>query len=172
MRKNDRVVVLSENGSYTNYNKKEHPILAHRLALLGVSIRDMANVFGVAHGTLDFWMKNYSDFNEAINSGRFIADSLVAEKLYERATGTTRTKEVISKTGEIVELSEEVLPDVAAQQYWLERRQRNQWGKNEVVTLKGDSESPLEFILAAIAEEENEASPLPAALPNEYGDDD
>ncbi len=154
-------VVLGSQEQGMSYNKKEHPLLARRLALLGISDVEIARTIGITCNKLGDWRKRHREFDQAMKQGGYIADSKVVSKLFDRAMGVTRKKEVIGKDGEIVELKEEVIPDVTAQISWLERRNRNQWGKNSEVTLKGEADNPLAFVMSQIAEEESERSPLP-----------
>ncbi|UKA12922.1 hypothetical protein [Photobacterium damselae] len=159
--KQNSVVLGSKEKSSKVYNSKEHPLLARRLALLGITDAEIAQTIGIRESTLNKWRQDHKEFDQAMNQGGYIADSKVVSKLFDRAMGVTRKKEVVSG-GEIYELKEEVVPDVTAQQFWLERRRRDKWNKNSEVTLKGEQDNPLAFVMAQVAEEENERSPIPS----------
>ena len=63
--------------------------LVRRLALLGMpcTMKDLALFFGVARSTIYLWKSQFPEFSDAIEAGRLRADSLVAERLFERAIG-------------------------------------------------------------------------------------
>ena len=63
--------------------------LVRRLALLGMpcTMKDLALFFGVARSTIYLWKAQFPEFSDAIEAGRLRADSLVAERLFERAVG-------------------------------------------------------------------------------------
>ncbi|SUP24449.1 hypothetical protein [Vibrio parahaemolyticus] len=103
----------------------------------------------------------YPEFAEARKRGKLAADAEVAYSLFKRAIGTTVTKQKVLSSGQVVEYQEELAPDVRAMEFWLKCRSRGNWNSSHQVELSGDHSNPLAFILADIAKESENASPLP-----------
>lgn len=133
-------------GTPTLY-KIEYNEQARKLCLLGYTDSQLADFFNVCVNTIDNWKNKYPDFLGSIKKGKEVADSEVADSLYNRAKGMSIKEEKISE-GSIVELRREIPPDTAAAFIWLKNRQSKNWrDKTEVavdsnvtaqVDLKGD----------------------------------
>lgn len=108
---------------------------ARKLCLLGATNPELANFFGVATSTVDKWIKEDEDFSGAVKSGRLIADSEVACKLYERAVGAEWEEEQVFKVRidhhieevQKVTVKRAAPPDTAAAFIWLKNRQPKKW---------------------------------------------
>lgn len=146
------------------YNKTLHPEMAERLTMLGNSEKDIADFFGITLDELKSWKTLYPDFKNGIEQGGIFADASVTKKLFDRTQGVKIRKQKIDKANRVVDLEEEVPPDVNACLSWLERRRREQWGKE--VTIKGDKENPLAFIMDSIDNDMFDASVLPSEVEN------
>ena len=104
--------------------------VAEDMAATGATIDQIARALNVERITLYDWRRKYERFNTAITRGRIIADDLVKESLYQRATGmtVTTTKTVIEHAGskqsktKIEETKQILAPDVAAAAFWLRNR--------------------------------------------------
>lgn len=120
--------------------KSEYAIQAHKLSLLGATDKEIADFFGVKEQTINNWKKAHVDFFESIRAGKIKADSEVATKLLDRATGSTYTTQkafkvrqsVGDKGGyiekiEVVNVTETVPPDTLAIKLWLTNRQPEKW---------------------------------------------
>jgi hypothetical protein len=132
-----------------------YPELAYRFSLLAPSYDGIAYLFGVDTRTLKSWAKDHPEFAQEISRGREDADSLVAKKLFQRATGYTGRKQVAHViNGEVIktDLEEDIAPDTKAALAWLERRRNDWWGSKEKLdisvtdTLVADSNSLLDKI--------------------------
>ena len=129
-------------GRPTDY-KQEYAEQAFKLALLGATDKEMADLWNVNPDTVHEWKKVHPEFSESINSGKVKADAEVAKSLYKRALGYQYDEITYEKVGDgqnIIEVSEtglesvksdiykkkvvtkEVAPDVAAQNIWLKNR--------------------------------------------------
>lgn len=144
-------------GRPTKY-KEEFNEMAYNACLLGATDATLADIFEVHVDTIYEWKNNHPEFSESIKKGKYIADSAIANSLYQRAIGCTITKQVAiklttkkpvinKKTGEagrgmmqteeieIVNLDEQVPPDTTAAIFWLKNRQPREWrDKQEVET--------------------------------------
>lgn len=86
---------------------------AFKLALLGLTDAQMANLFGVVESTFHKWKHDHPDFAEQLYKGKDLADAEVAASLYRSAcTGDTRAAE-----------------------FWLSRRRRDLFGDQKQVDL-------------------------------------
>ncbi|HGS5189838.1 TPA: hypothetical protein ACMDQU_004444 [Vibrio parahaemolyticus] len=116
-------------------NNKYQPDYAtqvYKLCLMGARDQDLAEFFEVHRDTIFHWVSLYPEFAEARKRGKLAADAEVAYSLFNRAMG-----------------------------FWLKCRSRDNWNPNQQVELSGSQANPLAFILADIAKESEEASPLP-----------
>ena len=150
----------NETTTYKNYFAKQ----VYKLSLLGAGIAEIAVIFEVSEKKIREWMARNEEFRIAILQGGAEADANVAFALYNRAVGY----EVISekpfadpRTGEmiVVQYKENILPDVAAAQFWLKNRRRDSW-KNTYKEEISSKHSLEEFsskelkIIAGVKEEE------------------
>lgn len=118
--------------------KPEYVDQAYKLALLGCTDAQMADVFDVATSTLYEWKKEYPEFSESIKRGKEIADGEVAASLFQRALGYSHKAVKIvadAKTGaeHIVEYVERYPPDTQAASLWLRNRQPDKWRDKQEV---------------------------------------
>jgi transposase-like protein len=132
------------------YAPKYHIDWAWSLAINGATDAEVAKAFGVTRKTIIAWRKKYTEFNEAMEGGKAVADARIVKSLYERACGYDYEEEeqVIdvhkdgtSKIGRIVKRKKKVPADVMAQMYWLNNRHRKtgEWSqRQEVVTTTED----------------------------------
>src|SRR6266852_6373471 len=81
-----QIVEAVRTGRPTIY-RPELATLARKLALLGATEAEMADVLNINVSTLSNWMDKHSEFSRAIESGMRQADGEVAERLFSRATG-------------------------------------------------------------------------------------
>lgn len=103
---------------------------AYKLALLGASNEQMAEVMQISLGTLEYWMRTKVEFQTKVNAGKTIADSNVAEALYKRAVGYDYTEEqAFNNKGVIIKTTvrRHAIPDTWAGFKWLISRQREKW---------------------------------------------
>ena len=110
--------------------RPEYAETAHNYCLLGATNAMLGEFFGVATRTIDLWIATRKDFEEAVKSGRIVADGKVAAACYKRAVGYTYHSTHINKKGEVIRTKTEMPPDVNAQVFWLTRRRRDLWAAN------------------------------------------
>ncbi|ANQ16283.1 hypothetical protein [Vibrio natriegens] len=150
------------NGNLNNNKyKKNYAQQAYKLCLMGARDQDLAEFFEVHRDTIFHWVSLYPEFAEARKRGKLAADAEVAYSLFNRAMGVTVTKQKVLSSGQVVEYQEELPPDVRAMEFWLKCRSRSNWNPSQQVELSGSQDNPLAFILADIAKESEDASPLP-----------
>lgn len=110
--------------------KKEYGEKAYKLALLGATCDEMADILGIARSTFFKWMKDHKDFSDYIKRGKDLADSEVAYSLNRRARGyTCKETKVFCQDGEIIEhtIDKHYPPDTGAAMAWLKTRQPKRW---------------------------------------------
>lgn len=123
--------------------KPEYSSQVEMLCKLGATDKQIADFFGVAESTVNNWKKKHLEFLESMRAGKDIADMMVAQKLFERATGSrvaeqipVKVKEVKFEKGrrigeiekvEIVTISREIPPDTVAAKFWLNNRKSDSW---------------------------------------------
>lgn len=117
-------------GRPTKY-KDEYAKQAYKLCLLGYIDTELADFFEVADSTIYEWKDNYPEFSESLKKGKAVADSNVADRLYQRAMGY-QGKEVKTATHEGVitdskEYIKDYAPDTTAAIFWLKNRQKGKW---------------------------------------------
>lgn len=116
--------------------RSEYAVQAHKLALLGLTEAEIADVLLVCEKTIANWKKEHKEFLQAIRNGRHLADAEVANALYLRATGYSHSDVHISTyLGEVTltEITKHYPPDPQCQRFWLMNRQPDLW-KTKVET--------------------------------------
>jgi len=78
----------------------------------GLTDEQMSKKMGISRKTLSAWKVKYSELNEALQTGKEVADYAVERSLYRNA----------------------VSGDVTAQIYWLKNRKREKWRDRPDVT--------------------------------------
>lgn len=140
-------------GRPTKY-KPEYCDQVRKLCLLGATDPEIADFFEVNVDTLYEWRKVYPAFSEAIKEGKSLADSQVAERLYNRAMGyehddvELKVVSVGQGGGSVVEkvsVRKIYPPDTAAAIFWLKNRQRGKWRDriDQDLTTNGESLKPM-----------------------------
>lgn len=123
-----------------------------KLALLGLTDEQMADVIGKPIGTFNRWKADHAEFREAIKRGKTPADANMAQALFKRGTGfewdeqqAIKVKEIkfdpntgrkVSETErvEIVTVHRVAPPDTAAGIFWVCNRQKDLWRQRQEVT--------------------------------------
>jgi hypothetical protein len=132
--------------------RPEHCEIVEKLARLGLTDEQMAEVIGKPIGTFDRWKAAHEDFREAIKRGKTPADAEVATSLFRRANAyewdeqlaikvkdikfdpNTGKKSSETERVEIVTVRKVVPPDTMACMYWLNNRQKDNWRQRHEVT--------------------------------------
>ena len=119
--------------------------MVRKLALLGLTDKEMAEFFGITERTFNNWKTEYPAFFQSLHEGKTIADANVAESLYKRATGefveiekAYRNKQ--SGEVEIVKVKTFLPGESGAAKLWLTNRRRQNWADSQNITLSGSLE--------------------------------
>lgn len=133
----------------SSYNPETYPEWGWSLAIQGLTIAEIGAAMGVSRATVNRWLKEYPEFEKAVNEGRDVSDAKVERSLYQRAVGYTyKEKKVIvvmDKDGNqlparIETVEKHVPPDTTAQIYWLKNRKRDRWKDRWDVEVDTDKE--------------------------------
>ena len=116
-------------GRPTLYDPK-YPEQARKLALLGATDAQMADVLGISTDTLHEWKKKHPEFSDSIEAGKLKADAEIAASMYHAAKGYSHPDvDIRVIEGQIVktELVKHYAPDYRAASLWLRNRQPKLW---------------------------------------------
>lgn len=133
-------------GHPTDYDADFHNEHGYRFALLGFTVKEIAQGFGVNHQTIKNWFKKHPEFFASVTRGRVEADAKVAEGLFKRATGfrTIEQRAFVRSIGdftqevEIKDIEIHYPPDAGAALNWLKNRQPGKWRDKQDVQLSGE----------------------------------
>ena len=109
----------------------------------GLTEEDIANNIGISRSTLSEWKKKYPDISDTIKKDKNVADRVVENSLFKRATGY-RYKEITKErifnktTGKtelavVKEIEKEVPPETAAIIIWLTNRCLENWKNKNIL---------------------------------------
>lgn len=101
-----------------------------KLAKLGATDTELSDFLNIAESTLNLWKIEYPEFSESIKKGKIIADSNVADRLYQRAMGFEHDSEEIKVSdGEVIRVPVRKIypPDSTAAIFWLKNRRGKEW---------------------------------------------
>lgn len=127
---------MSGAGRPTLY-REDHPERARKLALLGMTDAEIAEIFGIDEATLHRWKDAHPEFCESINAGKAPADAEVAASLYERARGYSHPDvhvALFEGKAVITPLVKHYPPDTNAASLWLRNRQSARWRERQELT--------------------------------------
>ena len=148
----------------STYNPDLHPNWVWSLAIQGKTIAEIAKEIGVARSTLNKWISENKELEEAVNEGRDIADAKVERSLYQRAIGYTfkekKVVQTVDKDGKQkparVEVTEKVVPpDVTAQIFWLKNRKPAKYRDKQDITVE-DTNIQFNIVPASMKKAEEE----------------
>lgn len=130
-------------GRPTLYNADYHPDQAHKLALLGLTDNEMADIFAVHRDTVAEWKSRYPAFSDAIARGKDFADAEMAQSLYHRGKGYSHDAVKIFMPQGATEpvyapYTEHYPPDTQAASLWLRNRQGRKWRDKQDIELSGE----------------------------------
>ncbi len=136
-----QVVEAIRTGRPTIY-RPELAALARKLALLGATESEMADLLNIHESTLSNWMGKHSEFSRAVKSGKLQADAEVAERLFSRATGHSHEAVKIfmpagAEAPVYAPFTAHYPPDTKAALAWLSRRQPGLWRERQKVNVTG-----------------------------------
>ena len=102
--------------------------LLHRLALLGLQDKEIAEVVGVSAAAIAEWKRNYPEVDKAIKKGKKVADAKVARALYQKAIGNSHPYIVIMQIKGVIHkipVVKHYPPDTKAAIFWLKNKTRD-----------------------------------------------
>src|SRR5713101_2949603 len=142
-----QIVEAIRTGRPTIY-RPELAALARKLALLGATESEMADLLNIHESTLSNWMGKHSEFSRAVKSGKLQADAEVAERLFSRATGHSHEAVKIfmpagAEAPVYAPFTAHYPPDTKAALAWLSRRQPELWKERQQVDFSGTLEHRL-----------------------------
>lgn len=115
--------------------------MAYKLALLGLTNKDIGESLGVSLTTLKTWFRQFPELLTSIKAGKEIADSNVAMGLYQRATGYDYPNEklFLTKDGDVLRepIMVHVPADPRAAVNWLKNRQPQLWRDKQDIEHSG-----------------------------------
>lgn len=123
---NPRPLVLTE------LSKEGKLLLIERLAMTGMTQKNLADVFGVEVRTVVRWFENDPEMRRAWERGRVHPDHQVEQALFRRAIGYQykQTEEERGSNGQLLRRKvqvREMPPEVIAQIFWLKNRLPHLW---------------------------------------------
>ncbi len=130
--------------------------MAHKLALLGQTDKEMADFFGVSESTLNLWKLKHPKFSESLKRGKTVADVAVVESLFKRATGfTKKAVKIMQAEGKSFEhvYDEYYPPEVGAIVFWLKNRQRDKFRDKPDVNVTVNNETGVKVDMSKPPEE-------------------
>lgn len=125
-------------GRPTKYNESFNEQV-EKLSKLGATDAELADFLNIAESTLNDWKLDYPEFSESIKKGKILADSNVADRLYQRAMGFEHDSEEIKiADGEVVRVPVRKIypPDSTAAIFWLKNRRSKEWREKQEIDQK------------------------------------
>lgn len=109
----------------------------YKLALLGLTLEQMADVFDVHVDTVKHWKSTIPEFSAAIKKGGTMADAEVAAAVRSNARGFTHKAEKIfcTKNGRVIRvpIMQRYRADPIAGIFWLKNRQPELWRDRQIL---------------------------------------
>lgn len=145
-------------GKYAEWLEPDGLLRLEAWARDGLTLEQIAHNCGCSLTTIKDWRNKYPAISTALKKGRDVADIEVENALYKRAMGYTYTETMIEESDKdgrkMRTITKQVVPDVAAQIFWLKNRRPDVWrdkqpeneceGANEVrVSFGGGAEEEL-----------------------------
>lgn len=121
--------------TYKEWISEENLLKLGAWARDGLTDKDMANNIGIAQSTFNDWKKKYPEFLETLKKNKEVADIIIENALFKRATGYDTIEETIeyaNEDGRRVEVKRtskvrHIPADITAQIFWLKNRKTNIW---------------------------------------------
>ena len=112
---------------YKDWLTEEGLLLIEGWARDGLTNDQIAHNIGIARGTLYEWQKTYPDFKDALKRGKAVVDRMVESALLKNALGFHYREEMVTNSGEVVEVSKYQNPHTTSQIFWLKNRKPEAW---------------------------------------------
>ena len=137
-------------GRPTKYDPAFHPVWVEKLAKLGATDKEIADVFEVSTSTIWEWRSAHPEFSSAAMRGKSLADAEVASKLFHRATGYQHEEtDVKVLNGEVVltPVVKNYPPDTNAAMFWLRNRRPDLWRDKPPEATDNDESKPVKVVV-------------------------
>lgn len=138
-------------GRPTKY-REDYNEQVEKLCKLGATDEEIAGFFDVDVSTINNWKIDYPEFFESIKKGKILADSNVAERLYQRAMGFEHDSEeikviTIGKESVIERVPTRKIypPDPTAAIFWLKNRRSKEWRDKQEIDQKTEISGSIQF---------------------------
>jgi hypothetical protein len=148
----EKIVEKEKLGRPSLYKGEQTDNQIHRLALLGLKDRELADIIGVSEETFNLWKLDHPSMLQSLNNGKAEADGKVAFSLYQRALGYDHPEDDIrifkdKETGKLDTIITPIVkhypPDVTACIFWLKNRQRETWRDVHKTEVTGPNGKPI-----------------------------
>lgn len=119
--------------------KEEYIEQAYKLALLGVTDKELALFFDTTEQTINNWKKDYPKFFESLKRGKEEADAKVAQSLYHRALGYSHPDtdiKVVKNQIVTTDIIKHYPPDTTAAIFWLKNRKPERWREKQEILIE------------------------------------
>lgn len=121
--------------TYKDWINEENLIKLEAWARDGLTDEDIAKNIGISRTTLYEWKNKYVDIMNALKKGKEVADIVIENALYKRASGYDTVEDTIEYAvidGVKVEVKRtqkvrHIPADITAQIFWLKNRKPNKW---------------------------------------------
>lgn len=131
--------------------RPEYADQAEKLCNLGLTDPEIGQFFDVDPSTIWRWRNKYDAFNKAMTRGKDVADALVEQSLFRRATGYSHEAVKIFMPANASEpvyapYVEHLPPDTGAAKMWLTNRKPEEWRdrtQHEVTGKDGEALVPI-----------------------------
>lgn len=132
---------MGDLGRPTKYIPGKTDEQVFKLALLGLTDKEMADVLLISEATFNNWKHQHPSFLESIQKGKEPADAEVAQSLYTRAKGYEYIETKEERTGEDevksrTQTTKHVPADTAAAFIWLKNRQSGKWRDKQITEVE------------------------------------
>lgn len=117
---------------------EDRPRQAYEMALLGLTLMQMATVMDVHYQTLQYWLNNKPEFAAKFNEGKEIADMKVVSALYQNCFDRyVEVEEVHMYGGKTIRTKKKqfIQGSEKAQMKWLALRQKALWAETPKMEL-------------------------------------
>ena len=129
----------SNAGRPTKYKPEYVEIARSVCAEHGATLEQLAKHFNVNTDTICEWKKVHPEFSEAILKGGEQHDTQkIVESLKKSAIGFDKRLQKLNKFGDVVDVFEEVPPNIQAAAMWLHNRDPNRWKAKQEIELSGE----------------------------------
>ena len=143
----------------------DFPVLGEGYARDGLSDEQIAAKLGIAASTYYKYQQQHPEFAKALKRGKAPVDRKVENALLKRALGYKVTERQVDTDGDgnVIKqrvVHKEVVPDVAAQKFWLANRRPATWREQrhvEATVASRPEEEVAEKLLGEMGYEERQA---------------